>query len=338
MKRHGNLFNDVFSRDNMYQAYLDARKGKRKKTACHEFDVSAGAVLSDLYGKIHAGMYCVRAYHHFFVCEPKKREISAPWFGDIVVQHAIYRIIKPIFDRCYIAESFACRVGKGTHKASDYAQSALMSSRDDTYTLKLDIRKFFYRIDRTILRRLIERKIKDVRLVDIMMMFADDGKNEVGIPIGNLLSQTYALIYLNKLDHFIKRTLKVKKYCRYVDDFILFDLNREECLQHKAAIEQFLKDELRLEYSKWTLQKVRRGINFVGYLTWKSVRFIRKYSLLKFKRAVVRGKTQSIISLLGHAKNSSSLRWMLAYLEKNWDNKNGPNPARIANKWGSSEN
>ena len=170
------------------------------------------------------------------------------------------------------------------------------------------------------------------RLVDVMMLFADDG-NEVGIPIGNLLSQTYALIYLDKMDHFIKRTLKVKKYCRYVDDFILFDLSREECLQHKATIEQFLKDELRLEYSKWTLQKVRRGINFVGYRTWKSARFIRKFSLQKFRRAVIKGKSPSIISMLGHAKFTNSLRWMISHLRKNWQSVYGANPAVVAERW-----
>lgn len=314
MKRVGNLFEKAFTSENLYQAYLDARKGKRLKAACHQFDVAAGALLGELHDKIHDGSYRVRAYHHFFVHEPKKREICAPWFGDIVVQHAIYRIIKPLFEKVYIAESFACRVGKGTHMAANYAQAALMSSDPESYVLKLDIRKFFYRIDRDILRKLIETKIKDSRMVDIMMLFAEDGKSPVGIPIGNLLSQTYALIYLNKLDHFVKRTLRVKKYCRYVDDFILFGMDRAALMAHKATIEIFIKDELALELSKWSINKVRRGVNFVGYRTWKHTRLIRKYSLRKFRRAVARGKTKSIVSLLGHAKHTSSLRYMRAYL------------------------
>lgn len=326
MKRVGRLFEQAFTHENLYQAYLDARKGKRLKTACHQFDVAAGALLGELHDKIHDGSYRVRAYHHFFVHEPKKREICAPWFGDIVVQHAIYRIIKPLFEKVYIAESFACRVGKGTHMAADYAQAALMSSDPDSYVLKLDIRKFFYRIDRDILRTLIERKIKDHRMVDIMMLFADDGKNRVGIPIGNLLSQTYALIYLDKLDNFIKRILKVKKYCRYVDDFILFGLDRATLLGHKATIELFIKNELGLELSKWSISKVKRGVNFVGYRTWSHSRFIRKYSLRKFRRAVERSKQSSIVSLLGHAKHTSSLRHMKSYLVNN-------TPQKGASSW-----
>lgn len=327
MKRHGNLFETVFSAENMYQAYLEARQGKRSKPACHQFDITAGAMLDALRKRALAGTYAPRKYYRFFVYEPKKREICAPWFGDIVVQHAIYRIIKPIFEKVFISTSFACRVDKGTHKASDYTQKALQQSDPDSYVLKMDIRKFFYRINRSILQRLIERKIKDKRLVAIMMSFADDG-NQVGIPIGNLLSQTYALIYLDALDHFVKRRLKVQKYCRYVDDFILFGLTRLQCNHYKQQIEQFLGDTLELTLSKWGINKVRRGVNFVGYRTWSRARFIRKFSLLKFRRFVARGNRDGIVSLLGHAKQTCSLRWMLGYLKTWWAGEN--NPASVA--------
>ena len=327
MKRHGNLFETVFSAENLYQAYLEARKGKRLKPACHQFDIAAGAMLVRLRDSIRQGTYSVRPYYRFFVHEPKRREIRAPWFGDIVVQHAIYRVIKPIFEKVFISTSFACRVGKGTHAASDYTQAALQQSDPDSYTLKMDIRKFFYRINRVVLRRLIERKIKDKRLVDVMMLFAETDE-PVGIPIGNLLSQTYALIYLDALDHFVKRRLKVQKYCRYVDDFILFGLTRLQCNHYKQQIEQFLADALELTLSKWGISKVRRGVNFVGYRTWSRARFIRKFSLLKFRRFVARGNRDGIVSLLGHAKQTCSLRWMLGYLKTWWAGEN--NPASVA--------
>lgn len=147
------------------------------------------------------------------------------------------------------------------------------------------------------------------KLVDMMMLFAELPE-PTGIPIGNLLSQIFALIYLNALDHFVKRELKVKLYCRYVDDFILFNLTREQCLDYKARIEAFLRDELHLELSKWTMAKTKRGVNFVGYRTWRSKRFIRKYSLFKFRRAVKKGKVESVTSILGHAKHTHSLGYM----------------------------
>lgn len=310
MKRIGNLFDKAFTEENLYQAYLDARRGKRKKRACFDFEVNLGANIKRLHRELHSGTYQPRPYFEFTVYEPKPRLIRAPAFRDIVVQHAIYRLIYPIFDRSFISTSFACRKGYGTHLASDYTQRALRGCGGDLYTLKLDVRKFFYSIDRAILRRLVERKIKDRRFVDIMMAFADMDQS-VGIPIGNLLSQIYALIYLNPVDHFIKRTLKIRRYLRYVDDMVLVGLTRLQCLKLRARIVNFLRDRLHLGLSKSSIQKVKRGVNFVGYRTWASRRFIRKYSLYKFGKRIRTGKIEAVISLLGHAKATQSLPYML---------------------------
>ena len=314
MKRYGNLFRRIFSEENLYYAYLDARRGKRKKAACFEFEKNLGGNIAALFHEISQGRYSPRPYFKFRVYEPKERVVHAPSFRDIVVQHAIYRIVYDIFNRTFISTSFACRRGYGTHRASDYTQWALRQHGPDEYTLKLDIRKFFYSIDRDILRRQIERKIKDRRVVDIMMLFADMDE-PIGIPIGNLLSQIYALIYLNPMDHFIKRVLKIKHYVRYVDDFILIGLTRAQCLEYRKILIAWLAENLRLALSKSTIQKVKKGLNFVGYRTWQSKRFIRKYSLYKFRRAVKAGKKDVVVSLFGHAKNTQSIPYMV-YITK----------------------
>ena len=315
MKRTGHLFETVFSRENLYQAYLDARRGKRKKAACFAFEKHLGANLQALHDEINGGTYRPQPYFKFVIYEPKERIIYGPAFRDIVAQHAIYRVVYEIFNRTFIDTSFACRVGYGTHRASDYLQRSLRECPPDSYALKLDIRKFFYSIDRSVLRRLIERKLKDRRLVDVMMLYAVMDA-PVGIPIGNLLSQLYALIYLNPLDHFVKRELKVGRYVRYVDDSVLIGLTRPQCVEYRAMIVQFLRDELHLELSKSTIASVARGVNFVGYRTWRGKRFIRKYSLYKFKRMVRRGKQTAVISLLGHAKRTQSIPYMLNLIKE----------------------
>lgn len=309
MKRHGFLFEQAFSRENLYEAYLDASRCKHKKRACFNFERRLAHNLDRLHSALHDGSYKPQAYYTFTVYEPKARRIFAPAFCDLVVQHAIYRVIYPIFNAGFIDQSFACRKGMGTHKAADYAQQALRQSPAGSYTIKLDIRKFFYRIDRAVLRRQIERKIKDARFVDVMMQFADYGE-PVGIPIGNLLSQTYALIYLNPLDHFAKRVLKATRYCRYVDDFIVFGVSRERCIEILAEVKAFIAT-IGLELSKYTIATVRRGVNFVGYRTWATRRFIRKHSLFKFSRAIKAEKLDSLISILGHARRTHSLQSLI---------------------------
>lgn len=321
MKRVGNLYDRAFTPDALLAAFHDAARHKRRKRACFNFEKRLTANLADLHRELHDGSYRPRPYFEFEVDTPKPRRIFAPAFRDCVVQHAIYNMALPIFDASFIDQSFACRIGRGTHAAADYAQQALQHSRLGSYVLKLDIRRFFYRIDRAVLRRQFERKVKDSRFVDLMMQFADYGE-PVGIPIGNLLSQLYALIYLDPVDHYIKRDLGARRYCRYVDDLALFDLDREQGVEMQRQIEAFLRATLRLELSRWSLTPTRRGINFVGYRTWARARFVRRRSLRNFRRALRHDKHESLISILGHARRTHTLQHLLRTLK---DHPNGKN-------------
>jgi len=321
MKRIGDLYQHAFTRDTLLTAFHAAARNKRGKSACFNFERRMAYNLDVLFCELRDGIYRPMPYYNFEVYEPKQRTIYAPAFRDLVVQHAVYAAVNVIFDRTFIDQSFACRKGMGTHKAADYAQAALRTSPRDSYTLKIDIRKFFYRIDRAILRRLIEHKIKDVKMVDVMMQFADHGE-PLGIPIGNLLSQLYALIYLNPLDHYIKRELKVRRYCRYVDDGVLFGLTKAECTEARTKIKTFIRDSLRLEYSHTIIAAAHKGVNFVGYRTWASKRFIRKRSLYVFRKALKKNNIQCAVSVLGHARNTSSLRHMLEQIPKEMINEN----------------
>lgn len=290
----------------LFAAYERGRQGKRKTFSVMRFERDLGANLKALHDELHAGTYQPKPYRHFIVMEPKPRQISAPAFRDVVVQHAIYGLLNPIFDRGFIHDSYGCRVAKGTHMASDRVQHYLRKAAPDSYTLQLDIRRFYYRIDRAILRTLIERKIKDTRLVDLMMLFADDGKDALGVPIGNLLSQLYALIYLDPLDHFVKREMKVKNYVRYVDDFILWCDTRAQAIERRDIIIDFLQNRLGLTLSRWTIATVSRGVNFVGFRTWRKRRFVRKHSLFRFSRSLKAGDVPSLNSILGNALRTSS--------------------------------
>ena len=305
-KRHGNLFSTCFTMETLFAAYHRARIGKRKTFSVMRFERDLGANITALHDELHAGTYQPQPYRHFIVREPKPRQISAPTFRDVVVQHALYKVLNPIFDRTFVHDSYGCRIGKGTHKASDRTQRYLRDVAPDTYTLQLDIRRFYYTIDRSTLQTLIERKIKDQRVIGLMMKFADDGRSPHGVPIGNLLSQLYALIYLDPLDHFVKRTMKIERYVRYVDDFIVWSTTRQQAVEQRNIISEFLSNRLGLTLSRWTIAPVRRGVNFVGFRTWRSRRFVRKHSLHRFNKSLRSGDVKSLNSILGNALNTSS--------------------------------
>lgn len=320
MKRIGNLYETIISLDSLHEGYLAARKGKRFCRSVYEFEKHLGKELNSLHNELKDGSYTPKAYNHFFIYEPKKREISAPAFRDRVVQHALYNIVRPIFDATFISTSFACRPGKGTHAAADYVQRCLQIVPRDSYFLQLDIHRYYYQIDHDVLHKQISRKIKDKSVVNLWMKFASSRKQTIGLPIGCLMSQLNGLIYLNDLDQFVKRNLKVKHYVRYVDDFILIGLSKEQAVDCCEQINIFLKEQLKLKFSKVIISKITRGINFVGYRTWRKNRFIRKRALYIFKRAMLNGNMESIVSSLGHARKTGSLRHMLKLIRINYDN------------------
>lgn len=312
MKRYGNLYQKMFTEDSLFEAYKRARKGKRKKKAVLDFERNLGANIKTLSESLRDGTYEIRPYKEFTIFEPKMRTIYAPAFQDVVVQHEIYSEIYPIFNASFIDQSFACRVGYGTHKAARHAYKCMIATQG-LYYLKMDIRKFFYRIDREVLSGMFTKKIKDEKLVELMNLFAVY-PGDVGIPIGNLLSQLYALIYLNPLDHFIKRTLKAEYYVRYADDFVIFGYSRDFCVEMFETIQEFLRDELKLELSKWSIEKVDNGVNFSGYRMWPGKKLIRRRSISNFNKAFLRNKYESLVSIMGHSQHTLSLLYFLRRL------------------------
>ena len=315
MKRYGNLFDQCFSIENLFQAYLIARKGKRKKRACFEFEKNLGVNLTKLREEILTDRYKPRPYFKFVVHEPKQRIIQAPAFRDVIVQHAIYKIIYPIFDQTFIDTNFACRKNKGTHKCADYVQQSMRQCSNDNYILHLDIKKFFYSIDHDILFELVKRKIKDFQLLKIIDLFIHYDE-KLGIPIGNLLSQLFASIYLNPVDHWIKRTLKVQYYTRYVDDIVLIGLTLDQAKSFKYQIEKFTHQNLNLILSKFSIMLVKKGLNFVGYRTWRSRRFVRKHSIYKFNKVLKQNKITNLTSALACALNTSTFNYYLKRINK----------------------
>jgi len=300
--------------DNLYNGYLSARKTKRTKKAVYEFEKDLGRNLQALSDELTAGTYAPSGYREFKIYEPKERLIVAPTFRDSIVQHTVYDLVYDDFDRGFIFDSYGCRRGKGTHRASARVQKFMRSSDAESYYLQLDIRKYYYRMNHVMLRDRLARKVKDEGLLDLMMLFVSTGDR--GLYVGNVLSQLYGLIYLDRLDHYIKRVLKVKKYIRYVDDFILIGLSKDQATEYKILIELYIKQHLALELSKFRKAKVKSGSNFVGYRTWQHKKLLRKRSIYRFTKALKIGNMNSIMSMLGHAKHSCNYMNMVKQLEE----------------------
>lgn len=315
MKRTGNLWPRMFTQAALFAAYSKAATGKRSHRACFEFARRLGSNLDDLANELESGSYRPRPLNRFWVYDgAKPRLIEAPAFRDLVVQHAIYAAISPAFERSYINTNFACRVGKGSHAASDWLYAAMRRAPRTDWVLHVDVRKFFYSIDRQVLAGLLAKCIKCRRTLDLMMLFAQRPE-PTGIPIGNLLSQTFANVYLNNLDHFCKRHLKTKIYARYMDDSVMLAPDRATGLQWLEAIRQHLGG-LNLEISHHSLQPIRRGVDFVGFRTWASGRWVRPSLISAIRQDARKHRLAALISRIGHALRTRSMHTILHHLKK----------------------
>ena len=314
MKRAGNLYPQICTQAALLAAYHRASDNKRSHRACFEFGRNLGENLALLQHELSTGIYKPRACNSFWVTDGRKpRLIEAPAFRDLVVQHAAYAVLSPLFERRYIATSFACRTGKGTHQAADWLQAAIRRAPRTDWVLHVDVRKFFYSIDRGVLQSLLARVIKCAPMLDLLAQFAH--RNEpVGVPIGNLMSQTFANVHLNSLDHFCKRTLKVTDYARYMDDSIMLAPDRATGLLWLAAIRAHL-GLLGLEISHYSLHPIKKGANFVGFRTWATARFVRPHVVGALRTAARRGNMAGVISRLGHARRTCSFKPLMTYLE-----------------------
>ena len=211
------LYPQIYNWDNFLLAHRKAARGKRSKEPAARFEYHLEDNLITLHDELQAKTYRPGPYDSFYIHEPKRRLISAAPFRDRVVHHALCNVIEPIFERSFIHDSYANRVGKGNHRALDRAQ---FFARRYRYVLPCDVRQFFPSVDHAILRRILARKLPDpdvMWLVDRilessmgvpskeyqMIWFPGDdllaANRPRGLPIGNLTSQFWANCYLPEM-------------------------------------------------------------------------------------------------------------------------------------------
>lgn len=299
-----NVYDRVCDFDYLYESYLYSRRAKRYRWEILRFSDKLEQNLHKLQQDLIDGTYKIGSYKKFYVIEPKLRLIAALYFRDRIVQWSIYRILNPFFDKMFIKDSYACRKEKGSFRAINrlqYWMRLLNAKSIDYYVLKLDIRKFFYRIDHEILRQILRPRIKDERFYRLTCEMlknsngikfgipegyrpetcpADLWLDTTGVPIGSLCSQMFANIYLNEFDQFVKHELHAHYFARYMDDSMILG-TKDQLKEFLPRIEKFLRQHLNLALNplKTTLAPINKGIEFVGYRVFPYCKKLRKSSM-----------------------------------------------------------
>ena len=305
----------MFNFKEIYEAYLNCRKRKRNTMNALHYEVNLIENLCHLETSLNQGTYTPKRSVCFLTTSPKLREVFAADFSDRVVHHIVVPILEQLWEPCFIHDSYSNRKNRGIHAAKQRAEHFMRSSK---YYLQLDVKGFFYSINKEILFAKLKTKIlsnyakvkgtkiemHEMLTVLHRIVWQDVTKNVIlkgnkksfehipshktlfkivkhkGLPIGNLTSQFFANVYMNDFDNFVKRKLKAKRYLRYVDDFVLFADSKEELMGHYMHMVQYLEGELELKLrEKLILRENKEGLDFLGYI-------IRPYYTLVRRRVV----------------------------------------------------
>lgn len=279
----------------MFAAWLKFKKGKADKNDIQAFTFKLEENIFKLQLELINYNYHHSNYISFYLCDPKLRHIHKARVRDRILHQAIVNIIEPIFESTFIFDSYSSRKQKGLHKAvKRFHYFAWKLSRNNTkkvWILKCDIKKFFDNINHAILLDLVAHKIRDHETTDLIksVIASFNSQTGKGIPLGNLTSQLFSNIYLNKLDQFAKRVLKAKYYIRYADDFVILSCNRIYLENILSKIGIFLQENLKLQLhqKKVIIKKWNKGIDFLGYIDFPHFRIVRSKTKRRMTKRII---------------------------------------------------
>lgn len=287
--RLNHIFSEISSIENLLEAWTEFIKGKRHKNDVREFQINLMDNIFMLHNDLINYTYRHGGYQAFKIKDPKPRDIHKASVRDRLLHHAIKKL------RCYF------------WKASQ-------NNNQTCYYLKMDIRKFFANIDHEILLNILRRDINDDSVQWLLENIIDsfETKQNIGLPLGNLTSQLFVNIYMNKFDQFVKHHLKEKYYIRYADDFIILSPSYSHLVNLVSKIMNFLESNLHLQAhpDKIFIKTFASGLDFLGYVNFTDHIILRpKTERRMIKRININNKS-SYLGLLKHC-NSFKLRQRL---------------------------
>lgn len=287
MKRAGNLFDRIVERENLRLAFCRAARGKRGRAEVHRFADHLDENLDQMAELLRRRVFPVGRYHQFVIRDPKERVITAPCFPERVLHHAIINVCESVFERWLIHDTYACRIGRGriaaVLRAAQFAQC-------HPFFLKLDIRKYFDSIPHRSLLGRLTRLFKDQCLLELFERIVQGFRGDVGrgLPIGSLTSQHFANFYLGWCDRFVKETLRVEGYVRYMDDIAVWGQSTDALQSALRHTQQYLSHELGLTVKAHPfLNRTTHGMDFLGCRVFADHTRLNARSKSRFRRSMM---------------------------------------------------
>jgi retron-type reverse transcriptase len=304
-------YDDIISVENLLEAGREFRRGKKSKSDVMEFEYNLMDNILNLHDDLKNKTYKHGDYQAFKINDPKPRDIHKASVRDRVLHHAVYKILYPEYNKTFISDSYSCRVNKGTHKAiyrfEKYTRKVSQNYTRQCWILKCDIRKFFASIDQNTLIKILEQKILDrdiLNLLQNIIQSFDSGIDAKGLPLGNLTSQLLVNIYMNEFDQYVKHNLKQEYYIRYADDFVFVSDDKKYLESVLFEINIFLKNKLCLDLhpNKCFFKTIYSGVDFLGWVHFPRHRVLRTSTKKRVLQNINDTNISSYLGLLQHGQ------------------------------------
>jgi hypothetical protein len=280
-------FERVADIDNLYTSFLESKSGVDWKESVQRYEANALRNIVETRRRLLAGESVQQGFMEFTLHERGKiRHIKSVHISERVAQKCLCnQVLVPILSNSLIYDNGASIKGKGLHFAikrlvihlSRFYRSNGKSSMG--YCLSVDFSKFFDSIDHEVLFKMLEKDIKDRRVLDLTKKFIEvfgDGKS---LGLGSQVSQIAAIYFPSPLDHFIKDFKGEKYYGRYMDDLYVIHRDKEHLKQLLAEIESVCASlKITVNKKKTRIVKLAAGVEFLKgkYILLPSGKVLRR--------------------------------------------------------------
>lgn len=291
MKRVGHLYEKVLDRALIREAIIKASRKKRRRKSVRRILDNLDFYVEDIYKMMEAEAFVPSPYRRFTVkdgASQKEREISCPkFYPDQIVHWLLILAIQPVLSKGMYYYTCGSVPGKGAHFGKKYIERWYERDRKGTkYCGKMDIRKYYPSAKAEVIMRELRRVIKCKRTLDLCSIILHSAD---GLPIGNYTSQWFANFLLQRLDHFIKETLHIRYYVRYMDDMVILGPNKRKLHRAIDAIREYLAGmELTLKGNWQVFKTAARPLDFLGFRFYRDRTVLRKSIALRMRRRVMK--------------------------------------------------
>lgn len=330
-------YDEIISVENLLLAWKEFVCGKKNKKDVQEFSLKLMDNIFSLHLELSNHTWKHGGYQAFKINDPKPRDIHKAKVKDRLLHHAIYRKLYPFFDKTFTHDSYSCRNNKGTHKAIDkfrkYFYKVSQNNTKTCWVLKCDIKKFFANIDHKILIKILQEYIPDENIMQLLenvigsftsfgtschlLLVKEKGKTSAGLPLGNLTSQLFVNVYMNKFDQFVKHEMKIKYYIRYADDFVILSENKKELENYIDSIKNFLENQLKLELhpNKISIETFSSGVDFLGMINFPHHKILRTKTKRRMLKKISKKREELKDKIISQKYFEQSLQSYLGMLK-----------------------